>query len=170
MEAVHFFMCKMKKEVISHKLAAPTCSCCVTHQWQHTRVSMWHREVTEFLWLARHTDLLYPDLHTVRVPASDLAMERRVILWSFGLSPVVRNFFSTRKCQGRSFLFHTIFRFLITCFSSWLQRLGNSAPRCVQKHVCAISHSVKIYLPSKHSNKFIQSWRTDLKSHLAELF
>lgn len=125
------------------------------------------------LWLAHHTDLLCPDLRSVGLPASDLALERRAILLGFGpcLSPVVHNFFTTRKCQGWSFLFHPKkCSCLITRLSSWPRRLGNSAPGRVQKHVCAISHSIKIYLPSKHSDKLIQSWDTDLNSHLARTF
>ncbi len=50
--------------------------------------------------------------------------------------------------------------------NSWLRQLGNSSRSRVQKHVCAISHSIKVYLPSKHSDKLIQSWKADLKSRL----
>lgn len=128
--------------------------------------------MTEFLCLAHHTDLLCPNLHSTGLPASDLALERRAILWGFGpgLSPVVHNFFTTRKCQGQIFFcyFTPDFPFLIARLSSWLTLLGKSQPSCVPKHVRAISHSIKIYLPSKHSHKLIQSW--DLNSRLAVPF
>lgn len=89
--------------------------------------------------------------------------------------PVVPNFFTTRKCQGWRVLFFFFFidftprfPFPITRLSSWLRALGKSWPGLVQKHVCAISHSIKIYLPSKHSRKWIPSG--DLNSRLAVPF
>lgn len=97
--------------------------CC---QRQHTGVSMRHTEVTEFLWLAHHTDLLCPDLQSVGLPASDLALERRAILWRLGrcFSPVVHNFFTTRKCQGWSFVFFK-FHPQIFLFCSRVLALGS---------------------------------------------
>lgn len=64
------------------------------------------------------------------------------------------------------FNFTRKFHFLITRLSSWLEQLGNSPPGHVQKHVSAISHSIKMYLPCKNSYKWIQSWDTDLNSRL----
>lgn len=63
------------------------------------------------------------------------------------------------------FYFTPKFPFLITRLSFWLGQLGNSPPSGVQKHVGAISHSIKIYLLSKHGDKLIQSW--DLNIRLA---
>lgn len=92
-------------------------------------------EVTEFLWLARHTDPLCPLLlPSVGLPASDLALERRAILWDLGpcLSPVVHNFFTMIKCQGWSFFSDHMF-----FFSSWLKQPRQlSTKLCPETRLC----------------------------------
>lgn len=90
------------------------------------------------------------------------------------LLPCSSQLFHHKKMSGMEFFFFLIsppnFPLLLTCFSSWLQKLGNSAPSLVQKHVCAISHSIKIYLPTKHSDTLIQSLNAYLNSRLAVPF
>lgn len=86
--------------------------------------------------------------------------------------PCSSQLFRHKKMSGMEYFFFFNFtpKFpcLITRLSSWLRLLGKSRPSRVQKHVCAISHSIKIYLPSKHRDKLIQTW--DLNSRLAVPF
>lgn len=58
--------------------------------------------------------------------------------------PCSSQLFQRKKMSGMEFFISPEkFPLLVTCLGSWLQRLGNSAPSRVQKHVRAISHSVK---------------------------
>lgn len=90
--------------------------------------------------------------------------------WPLPLPCSSQLFQRKKNVRDGVFYFTPKFPFIITRLSSWLEQLGNSPPSRVQKHVCAISHSIKIYLPSKHSDKLIQSWDTDLNSRLAVPF
>lgn len=164
-----------KMRVTLHKLTESTCGCCETllatvHRGFHAaqrgdRVSMVgspHRPALSQP-AERRAPCVRPGLG-----------EKGYIIgpWPLPL-PCSSQLFHHKKMSGMEaffFYFSPKFPFLITRLSSWLRQPGNSPPSHVQKHVCAISHSIKIYLPSKHGDKLIQSWDIDLNSRLAVPF
>lgn len=156
-------------QVLLLKLTESTCGCCETlfatvHSGFHAaqrgdRVSMVG---------SAHRPALS---QSARLPASDLALERRAILWGLGpfLSPVVHNFFTTRKPQGWIFFFFQIHP-KISLSNHAYELLARAAGKiaaqsCPETRLC---HSIKIYLPSKHNDKLIQS--RDLDTILAVPF
>lgn len=159
-----------KMQVKLHKLTESTCGCC------GTLLATVHRGFRA----AQRGDRVSM-VGSPHRPALSRPVERRAPCVRPGLGekgyimgpwplplPCSSQLFHHKKMSGMEFFISPPkFPFLITRLSSWLKRLGNSPPGRVQKHVCAISHSIKIYLPSKHSDKLIQSRDTDLNSRLA---
>lgn len=156
-----------------HKLTESICSCC------GTRSATVHRGFHA----AQRGDRVSM-LGSPHRPALSRPAERRAPCVRPGLGekgyimgpwpqplPCSSQLFHHKKMSGMEFFFFFFnftpkFPFLIMRLGPWLRPLGNSPPCRIQKHVCAISHSIKIYLPSKHSHKLIQSWDADLNSCL----
>lgn len=160
-------------QVLLLRLTQSTCGCCeillaTVHRGFHPaqrgdRVSM--------LGSPHRPALSQPAQHWAPCVRPGLGEKGYIMgLWPMPL-PCSSQLFHHKKMSGTDFFccyFTPDFPFLITRLSSWLKLLGKSQPSRVQKHVCAISHSIKIYLPSKHSHKLIQS--RELNSRLAVPF